>query len=116
MTFDFKSNLKYEVLNDLSFHISHCYHHISYIYGLFCACWLKEVHQTDHGPKVVGHLLAILQDSPEEEVPPGVFAALLQLRQVLLAVEQSTLGRLFLEDIGPMTRYHLINAGFDIFH
>lgn len=56
--------------------------------------------QTDHGPKVVGHLLAILQDGPEEEIPPGVLTALLQLSQVLLGVEQATLRRLFLENIG----------------
>lgn len=55
-------------------------------------CLVLEVVQTDHGPKVVGHLLSILQDGPEEEVPPGVFAALLQLSQVLLGVEQSALG------------------------
>lgn len=61
-----------------------------------------EVEQTDHGPKVVGHLLAILQHGPEEEVSPGVFTALLQLGQVLLGVEQSTLCWLFLENIGPM--------------
>lgn len=72
---------------------------------------LPEVEQTDHGPKVVGHLLAILQDGPEEEVPPGVFAALLQLSQVLLGVEQSALGRLFLEDIGPMKYYGLFQVG-----
>lgn len=72
---------------------------------------LPEVEQTDHGPKVVGHLLAILQDGPEEEVPPGVFAALLQLSQVLLGVEQSALGRLFLENIIPMKYYVLFYVG-----
>lgn len=72
---------------------------------------LPEVEQTDHGPKVVGHLLAILQDGPEEEVPPGVFAALLQLSQVLLGVEQSALSRLFLENIIPMKYYVLFYVG-----
>lgn len=52
---------------------------------------------TDHGPEVVGHLLSVLKDGPEEEVPPRMFAALLGLRHVLLGVEQSALRRLLLQ-------------------
>lgn len=37
----------------------------------------KEVDKTDHGPKVVSHLLSVLKNSPEEEIPPRMFAAFL---------------------------------------
>lgn len=53
--------------------------------------------KTDHGPKVVSHLLPVLKDGPEEEIAPRMFAALLQLREVLLAVEQSALCWLLLK-------------------
>lgn len=60
------------------------------------AKWNKEAHLTDHGPEVVSHLLSVLKDGPEEKIPPRMFAALLQLRQVLLALEESTFCRLLL--------------------
>lgn len=53
--------------------------------------------KTDHGPKVVSHLLPVLKDGPEEEISPRMLAALLQLREVLLAVEQSALRWLLLK-------------------
>jgi len=53
--------------------------------------------ETDHGPEVVGHLLPVLKDGPEEEVPPRMLAAILELHQVLLGVEQSALRRLLLQ-------------------
>lgn len=57
----------------------------------------SDTEKTDHGPEVVSHVLSVLQDGPEEEIPPGMLAALLHLRQVLLGVEQSALRWLFLE-------------------
>lgn len=57
----------------------------------------KKLTKTDHGPKVVSHLLPVLKDGPEEEIPPRMFTALLQLREVLLAVEQSALRWLLLK-------------------
>lgn len=109
LTLDVESNL------DLSIGFYHYFY-----FDIIISVWFFSWHtsniftclvQTDHGPKVVGHLLAILQDGPEEEVPPGVFAALLQLSQVLLGVEQSALGRLFLENIGPLKYYGLFYVG-----
>lgn len=37
----------------------------------------KEADKTDHGPEVVSHLLSVLKDGPEKEIPPRMFAALL---------------------------------------
>lgn len=50
----------------------------------------KETNKTDHCPEVVGHLLSVLKDSPEEEIPPRMLAELLHLWEVLLALEKPT--------------------------
>lgn len=38
------------------------------------------------GPEVVGHLLSVLQDSPEEEVPQRMLTMLLQVDEIFLTL------------------------------
>lgn len=76
----------------------------------------KETDKTDHGPKVVCHLLSVLKNSPQEQIPPRMFALLVWLSQVLLAVEQSSLCWLLLEHVNSTPRSTLHQTSDHINH
>lgn len=49
-----------------------------------------------HCPEVVGHLLSVLQDSPQKKISPRVLTALVHIRKVLVTLKETTFASFFL--------------------